>query len=314
MKKYLLSVDGGGTKTEFCISDIKGRILDSVTAECSNYKSVGMEKTYENLREGVRLLEQKGYGLSDVCFSVWGISGCDSHNDFNIIRGLVEKLGVAESDSYICNDGVLAFYAQASEPGIVVIAGTGSLVLGIDTNGDYQRAGGWGYNISDIGSGYWIGAEAVKRTLLYCDGYGEYTPFYERVREYFSCESFEQLPYIVTEVTDYFEIAKLARLVVEAGENNDETAICILSEGAEYLAVLVASTYGRLGFQEDREIRIVFSGGVLRCKFYQQLVKAEVGKRITLQHVQFLTQENAPSFGGIKLAERLWTQEGRRHE
>lgn len=309
MKKYLLSVDGGGTKTEFCVSDIEGNILDSVTAECSNYKSVGAAKTFENLSEGLSALKQRGYGLEEVGYSVWGMSGCDSGNDFKIIRTLVKELGVEETNSYICNDGVLAFYAQASEPGIVVIAGTGSVVLGIDKNGDYKRAGGWGYNISDIGSGYWIGAEAIKKTLLYCDGYGEYEPFYEQVREHYFGESFEKLPYIVTEVTDYFEIARLARLVVKAGEQHDITALSILTEGAAYLAALVASIYKRMEFQEDMKLNIVFSGGVLQCDFYQQLVKTALKQKLRLNQIHFLTQENAPSYGGIKLAGRLWTRE-----
>lgn len=65
---------------------------------------------------------------------------------------------------------------------MVVIAGTGSIILGIDRDGNYKQASGWGYNISDIGSGYWIGAKALEATLLYCDGCGSYSPFFDRIR------------------------------------------------------------------------------------------------------------------------------------
>ena len=61
MADYILSVDGGGTKTEFCISDMEGHIKDSVIVGCSNYKSVGVEAVRESFQAGFELLEKKGY-------------------------------------------------------------------------------------------------------------------------------------------------------------------------------------------------------------------------------------------------------------
>ena len=228
MADYILSVDGGGTKTEFCISDMEGHIKDSVIVGCSNYKSVGVEAVRESFQAGFELLEKKGIRLGDLRYSVWGISGCDSEHDFSLIRAVLEGLGIDGETSYLCNDGILAFYAQAMEPGMVVIAGTGSIILGIGSDGEYKRASGWGYNISDIGSGYWIGAEALKHTLLYCDGCGGYSPFFDCIREYFKADSFERLPYVVTEVTDYYEIARLAELVTEEAGRGEEVTLGIL--------------------------------------------------------------------------------------
>lgn len=305
MGNYLLSVDGGGTKTELCVSTPEGVILDRVAVGCSNYKSVGLDAVEKSLGEGLELLKEKGFLPESMDYSVWGISGCDSEHDFELVRGILKKLGIPENRSYLCNDGILAFYAQAQEPGIVLIAGTGSIILGIDENGHYKRAGGWGYNISDIGSGYWIGAEALKGTLLYCDGCGTYAPLWEMIREAFQCPDFETLPYIVTEVTDYYEIAGLARLVVDGAEQGDQTALGILKEGASLLADMVASIYQRMGFSKDLELSMVFSGGVLQSRVYRQLVKDGLKERISLDKVTFTIQENTPSYGGIKLAKRM---------
>lgn len=308
MADYILSVDGGGTKTEFCISDMEGHIKDSVIVGCSNYKSVGVEAVRESFQAGFELLEKKGIRLGDLRYSVWGISGCDSEHDFSLIRAVLEGLGIDGETSYLCNDGILAFYAQAMEPGMVVIAGTGSIILGIGSDGEYKRASGWGYNISDIGSGYWIGAEALKHTLLYCDGCGGYSPFFDCIREYFKADSFERLPYVVTEVTDYYEIARLAELVTEEAGRGEEVTLGILRHGAEVIARLMGSIYRRMGFDSRMELNIVFSGGVLKSRIYQQLIKEELAWQIPLEHVTFSIQKHAPVYGGIRLARRILGQ------
>ncbi len=308
MADYILSVDGGGTKTEFCISDMEGHIKDSVIVGCSNYKSVGVEAVRESFQAGFELLEKKGIRRGDLRYSVWGISGCDSEHDFSLIRAVLEGLGIDGETSYLCNDGILAFYAQAMEPGMVVIAGTGSIILGIGSDGEYKRASGWGYNISDIGSGYWIGAEALKHTLLYCDGCGEYSPFFDCIREYFKADSFERLPYVVTEVTDYYEIARLAELVTEEAGRGEEVTLGILRHGAEVIARLMGSIYRRMGFDSRMELNIVFSGGVLKSRIYQQLIKEELARQIPLEHVTFSIQKHAPVYGGIRLARRILGQ------
>lgn len=308
MADYILSVDGGGTKTEFCISDMEGHIKDSVIVGCSNYKSVGVEAVRESFQAGFELLEKKGIRRGDLRYSVWGISGCDSEHDFSLIRAVLEGLGIDGKTSYLCNDGILAFYAQAMEPGMVVIAGTGSIILGIGSDGEYKRASGWGYNISDIGSGYWIGAEALKHTLLYCDGCGGYSPFFDCIREYFKADSFERLPYVVTEVTDYYEIARLAELVTEEAGRGEEVTLGILRHGAEVIARLMGSIYRRMGFDSRMELNIVFSGGVLKSRIYQQLIKEELARQIPLEHVTFSIQKHAPVYGGIRLARRILGQ------
>lgn len=303
--KYLLAVDGGGTKTEFCVSDLQGNVIKSFFVGSSNYKSIGELTATDNLKEGInQILEYFAIELNEIVYSVWGISGCDSENDFRIVNAIIKKIGIDEEKMYLCNDGVLAFYAQTHEPGIVIIAGTGSIVIGIDKDGIVKRCGGWGYNISDIGSGYWIGNEAIKQTLLYCDGCLEYSPLYEEVRTFFKATSFEQLPYIVTEVTDNYEIAKVAYLIVKLSEQKIDSASEILHKGAAMLAIMVSQVYKKLNFTTSMKLNFVFSGGVLKSKTYQQILSHEIEKLIALDNVKFSMQENAPAYGGIKLAKK----------
>lgn len=303
---FLLSVDGGGTKTEFCLSDSAGNQKGTFFSGSSNYKSVGAETVYENLKNGFLQIEDAmGIGMTEIDFSVWGISGCDSDSDYKVLEDLISRLGFSKEQFFLCNDALLAFYAQAQEPGMVLISGTGSIVMGINEAGTIKRAGGWGYNLSDVGSGYWIGNEALKRTLLYCDGCYRYSSLYDEVREYFRADSFEALPYKLTEIRDYFETAKAAYLVTEESRKGDLVSQSILKEGAGVLADLAKSVYGQLEFDGQTCLTIVLSGGVLKSEEYQRHIKEALEERISLDRISFAVQKNEPVYGGIKLAMQL---------
>lgn len=71
------------------------------------------------------------------------------------------------------------------------------------------------------------------------------------------------------------------------------------------LAALTESICRRLEFHGDGDINIVFSGGVLKDEIYRQLVQDSIKDRMSPLHITFLSQENAPVYGGIKLAKRL---------
>jgi len=304
--KYLLSIDGGGTKTEFCISDFEGENIKLFSTGCSNYKSVGIEGLYLSLKEGFDWIKETlSIDTEDIAYGVFGISGCDSENDYEIIKQQILNNGIKKDKIYLCNDGILAFYAQADEPGLVVISGTGSIVIGLDEKGNYKRSGGWGYNISDIGSGYWIGNEALRRTLLYCDNCYSHSLLFDEIMKYFKAKDFQELPYKITEITDYFEIAKIAEIVLAMAQQGEAEAYSILEQGAQALADLAKSTYDKLNFNEETDINIVFSGGVLKNRIYEENLKASIGRKIKLDHITFLVQENPPSYGGIKLAKTI---------
>ncbi|MDD2972662.1 MAG: BadF/BadG/BcrA/BcrD ATPase family protein [Lachnospiraceae bacterium] len=309
--KYLLSVDGGGTKTEFCVSNLTGEQRKSYITGSTNFKSVGEEEGFQNLLNGMKwITEELQIPLSQIAFAVLGISGCDSPNDYKKLYGQIQKAGLQKTQFYLCNDGVLGYYAQAYEPGIVVISGTGSIVMGITSDGRIQRAGGWGYNISDVGSGQWIGNEAIKETLLYCDGCREFSKLYEAVGMFFQSkrkqeDCLKDFPYVVTEIQDYNKIAGSATVVLHMAEMGNREALEILQRGAEGLAELSQSIYQKCEFHQDMPLHFVFSGGVMQSVLYQELLKAQLQKKLPMDGITCVVQKKKPVFGGIKLAMKM---------
>lgn len=307
MGRYFISVDGGGTKTEFCISDIDGNIIKSSLKGSTNYKSVGLNEMYLNLQEGFNdIIENQGFSMEDIAYSVFGISGCDSIGDYNNILNKIERLNIPKEKFYLCNDGILAFYAASREPGIVVVSGTGSIVFGVDKKGNINRSGGWGYPFSSLGSGFYIGNELLKRTLLYCDGNYEYSKLFRRVKEYFNVETFKSLPYKITEITKFYEIAGLSKIVTDSSNKDEWLSLEILSEAADYLASDVKNVYKNFKFQNEENINIVFSGGTLEGALYSGILKEKIKDKINTPNIIFVRRINTPAVGGINLAMKLY--------
>ncbi|MCC0631156.1 N-acetylglucosamine kinase [Clostridioides sp. ZZV15-6388] len=304
--KYLISIDGGGTKTKFCVSDLDGNILKEHTTGSTNYKSVGIQKTYENINNGFeKILEDLHIDYNDIEYTVFGISGCDSPNDYRIIMKEILKVGLNKEKIYLVNDAVLAFYAQTDAPGLVIVAGTGSIVLGIREDGDIYRVGGWGYNFSDLGSGYDIGRKVLKKVLLYCDECIEYSDLFDCVLDFFNADSFKKLTYMITEINNNVEIANLASLVIDCAERGDKLAVEILRESSielSKLAQVILSKISNSMKNNKSEIDIVLSGGTLNRTIYAQMLINNLREENTDKKLKFILQENQPVYGGIRLA------------
>lgn len=303
---YLVSVDGGGTKTQFTISDLSGNILGNSTTGSSNYKSVGIDTAYKNINLGLEeIYKDLNINKKDIIRAVFGISGYDSQDDYEIILNIIKKTGLKEKQIYLYNDAVLAFYAQAEEPGMVIISGTGSIVLGINKYGSILRSGGWGYNFSDLGSGYEIGRKALRETLLYCDGCRKYSILFDYILRYYEESSFNNLPYKITSISNNYEIANIATLVILAADLKDYLAMEILEESAKDLSIASISVLDKISKNFEDRISIVLSGGVFNSNLYRRLVTENIKEMSNCENLRFLLQDNDPVYGGLKLAEKL---------
>ena len=75
--------------------------------------------------------------------------------------------------------------------GIIIIAGTGSIVLGRDAVGTEARAGGWGPLLADDGSGYAIGLAGLRAVFRARDGWGPSTALTQALQEALSLTSWD---------------------------------------------------------------------------------------------------------------------------
>jgi glucosamine kinase len=165
---YYLGIDGGGTKTT-CAAGDESQILAAATAGPSNIVRVGETQARESLQQSVRqACAAAGITPAQISHTCLGGSGAARPELAEIVRRALAE--VLTSPIQVVGDMQIALEAAFdSGPGIIVIAGTGSIAYGRDRHGTTLRAGGWGFAIGDDGSAHWIGRAAVKAVLRAAD-------------------------------------------------------------------------------------------------------------------------------------------------
>jgi glucosamine kinase len=165
---YYLGIDGGGTKTTCAVGD-DSSVLATASAGPSNIVRVGEATTRESLHQAVRqACAAAGITPSQVLRTCVGGSGAARPELAAIVREFLAEMLSTPVD--VVGDMQIALEAAFDEgPGVIVIAGTGSIAYGRDRQGKTVRAGGWGFAIGDEGSAHWIGRAAVIALLRASD-------------------------------------------------------------------------------------------------------------------------------------------------
>jgi glucosamine kinase len=165
---YFLGIDGGGTKTTCAVGD-ESHLLASATAGPSNIVRVGEMQARESLQQSARqACAAAGIVPGQVSRTCVGGSGAARPELAEVVRRWLAELLPAPID--VVGDMQIALEAAFDNgPGVIIIAGTGSIAYGRDQQGTAVRAGGWGFAIGDEGSAHWIGRAAVSAVLRASD-------------------------------------------------------------------------------------------------------------------------------------------------
>ncbi len=189
-----------------------------------------------------------------------GLAGTGDPGVRAAVRERLAAGGVAERVEVV-TDGELALEAALrGEPGVVLVAGTGSVAYGRSPRGDTARCGGWGLVLGDEGSGYAIARAGLHAVLRALDGRGEPTALVARLLDATGLDRAEQVPAWAGRSTKA-DIAGLAPLIVELADD-DAVAHRIVEGAGGDLARHVEALLERLG-PWDGPARVVFLGSVL---------------------------------------------------
>lgn len=303
-KRYLISIDGGGTNTGVCIYDRDRDTLRSRIIGGGNYKTHGIEIVRKRIRTCLRnMLPDVEDIPASTLFLVMGLSGCDSPRDLGIYAEMMQEIGFQPEQMMICNDSEMIFRSVTDVPGICTVAGTGTISLAFGRDGQVWRSGGWGAPISDEGSGYWIGAQITGRYLNWVDGIGEYNEFFPRFREALECGSDEEAAAQLAAMSPA-EVAEWARPVFDTAPEN---SLCmkIIRSAAEKTAALTASVWRKAGFGTDDHICIVESGSLFKNELYENSFRDALLSLLPDADYQFLQSEGLPAEDGIRLAMKM---------
>jgi N-acetylglucosamine kinase-like BadF-type ATPase len=282
MGRYVIGIDGGGTKTLGALAAEDGTILAQYEVGSTNHHSNPLEVVKANLQELVAtLLTKAGVAATDVACVCSGMAGVDRPDDKALIKGIMAEL-LPNALAIPVNDGLIALVGGTMRAvGIIVISGTGSIAVGVNKHGVQGRAGGWGHILGDEGSGYMIGLRGLRAVCRAYDGRTGPTLLQEIVMNHFGFERPEQILGWTKQIQgSKTEIGALSRLVHEAYARGDATAAQILREEADELALAAAAVAKKL-FADDNDYEIVVGGGNLRkSRPFFELFREAVAKRL----------------------------------
>src|SRR5690348_6715332 len=255
---HFLSIDGGGTTTTCVVADEKS-VLATATAAGCNIIRVGEEKARTALLAAMReACTSAGVDLKTVLRTCAGVAGGGRNEIRDKVKGIVSE--VAGGEVQVVGDMVIGLEAAfPGAPGVIVIAGTGSIAFGRNGRGETWRAGGWGYAVSDEGSGYWIGRTAVRFALRARDE-GHDTALLSEVMRGFGAQEFEALVRAANNPSADF--AAIAPAVIALAEK-DDFARGVLSFAAKELAAL-AEIAIRHVWEPQQHVPVATLGGVFR--------------------------------------------------
>jgi N-acetylglucosamine kinase-like BadF-type ATPase len=259
---HVLGIDAGGTKTVCILADEHGQVVSQSRGGGANLQASGeleVEKVLHAVMEGA--LGDRDLQPAAICL---GIAGVDREVDAAAVRGIMKRIGF-KARTLVVNDALIALVAGAGEqPGVVIVAGTGSIAYGRDAAGRAARAGGWGFLLGDEGGGFWIGRAALNAVVRQVDGRGPDTMLTAKVIDAMRLGSPTDLVHAVyAGGLHRYAISGIVPVVQEAADEGDAVATDIISRASMELAAAAASVVTRLNMRGER-FPTLLAGGVFR--------------------------------------------------
>ncbi|MFM7364929.1 MAG: N-acetylglucosamine kinase [Cuspidothrix sp.] len=291
----ILGIDGGGSKTICIIMDDAGKTLGRGEAGGSNYQIIGIEAAKNQIESAINqaaimaLNHTNDINIIAICL---GLAGVSRPEDIEVIKAIVNQLknsqnipgitwNLKPSHVIICDDALIALMGGVGDAvGIVVAAGTGSIIFGRNHQGKTKRVGGWGYILGDEGGGYKIAVAGMQAALKAYDGRGKSTMLLENFQEYLQLENIEKLIKVIyRQGWGVKEIAALAPIVDQAASKGDTIANSIIDEAVTELVIATTTVIDEV-FNSQQVVEVVTTGSIWlgKSKLQERFINSLINK------------------------------------
>ena len=295
MSKYIIGIDGGGTKTLGVLFDINGRELKRVEFGFSNF-SIDEDIAKANVEKTIEALE-KDLEKNRELFIQMGIAGYSKiKKSTQFVKSLEKKFNAfVDLDS----DAIIALYSVKQNKNvnvIMVIGGTGSVLMVSD--GDQARmVGGFGHLLGDEGSAYHLAITALKKIIEEKESNQEMSELSKLV-----LKEIEALDYLDIKNFVYnnnkSDIARLAKFIAQCALNNDLDAISLLKQEGRYLAKQTLNAY-KLANKNEKVVIALRGGFLLNAPYVKDTLIEEL--KISLKDFELDIHPIEPVIGAYYL-------------
>ena len=299
-RKYIIGVDGGGTKTKVVLSNTQGRIIKKITVGPAHIRNIGLEKTVIRIVQAVEKLLKRKNHPKVIATSIALTCLEEEYKGYEKrIKKMISKFKGRNSLGrvFVISDQLEALWSVTEkQQGVVLIAGTGSVVHGWN-NRQEVKIGGWGF-LDDEGSSFWVGRRTFEAILKDVDGRGKKTLmtslFFEKKRNLQQKEKFIRAIYENNFVRN---VSLMSKITARAAQKGDEIAQNILKEGAKEIFSGASIVITKLRFK--REFPVILVGSMFKSDIYLEIIKNNIYRNFPEAKVVFVKE---PVKGAINFA------------
>ena len=236
-RRLFIGIDGGGTHSTAVAAWPDGRIAAVTEGGGLNYHNSGVETVRTRLEAMARDLSSMAQ--SPVAEACVGMSALDLPADETTTALFTggfftrEQLDL-QSDAYVALMGL-----TQGNPGVIVICGTGSMLVTLDEQGAQHVSGGWGYLLGDAGSSYTLAREALLCAIDFFEGLGPDTALAQDALTFFGASAPRSLIDCIYPLPPE-KVAGFARFVLQRAQEGDEAALSIVGRNMQRLAAQAA--------------------------------------------------------------------------
>lgn len=275
-----LGIEGGGTKTTWCLVDSQGNVLAQGQVGAGNVSLL----SDQNLKK-LFLEIKKALPASPTQIGA-GMAGVMRKADAQRVKRLLKTVFPSIKKIVVGEDSDSGFYAaHGARPGVLVIAGTGSNVL-VSDGRRRVKVGGWGHIVSDGGSGWDIAQRGLRAAFTYYDEAGQADALGKSFLKATQCKRLEDLAVWILEAErGKKDVASLAKVVFDQAKINNLVAKRCLEEAVSDLTCRVLWGVKRL---KIKSCDVAWIGGLFEKQpiygtlFRRKLAKCREFKRFFL--------------------------------
>jgi len=297
VSRFVVGVDGGGTSTRAVILDDTGTEIARGECEGAVVTADAPGEAASAVAAAVRIAAVQS-GVTLPVQALWaGLAGAGREAARDAVTAALSRVGLAESIEVSTDVEAALHDAFNDGPGVILIAGTGSIAWARDEHGITHRIGGWGQHMGDEGSGYWMGTEALRNVARAEDGRGAPTMLRASILGSLGFRDPTELVVWVGSASKS-EIAALVPDIVGAACAGDASAAQVLELAVETLAGHLTAVVEQSG-PWSKKPRLALGGGLLR---EGGPLRGALMSAISNYHVSVIEQELDPPMGAARRA------------
>ena len=290
----VISVDGGGSQTTILLANLNSKLAYVKRTKGTSpnlYGEVGLNRLKKNI---ISTIDYSRLSKNDISSLVVGMAGISTPKYKPKLKKILSDL--APLAIYLVSDAEMAHRAiWGKAHGMTLLVGTGSIAIGEDSNGLLKRSGGYGFQIGDIGSGYWLGKNLLTQLIISeRSEEKDLVDLRKVVIDHYKTKLFEEALEIASSDKNIAEMAGLAVPLLHKAEDGNYLAKHIVDSGVEGLEELICNLIPKL----DNQKSIGFHGSLItKSKFYRSLLLNRLGIE------NWEKTQNEAVFGGLILIE-----------